>query len=168
MRVLTCKLSESEVMTIGLWIDRLQRRYLRHIPIMEGKLRPNLTYLQSEFLFWTAVAIGARRYHEDPTILTSLEPHIVDLAGRAVISRENPLPTIKALALLCLWPLPHDSLNKDPSPMLAGALLNHALGIGLHIYGVGQDFSRTKVAVDRAQIEYRRRLWFICITVCQR
>lgn len=52
--------------------------------------------------------------------------------------------------------------------MLAGALLNHALSIGLHIHGVGQDFSRTKIAVDRAQIEYRRRLWFVCVTVCQR
>ena len=52
--------------------------------------------------------------------------------------------------------------------MLAGALLQHALSIGLHVKGVGQDFSRTKVQEDRAQVDYRTRLWYICITVCKR
>ena len=149
-------------------MNRFQQRYLQHAPILDGKTNPNLTYLQSELLFWTIVAVGARRNEADPTLLTSLDPHIVELAGRAILSRENPIPTIKALILLCAWPLPHDSLNKDISPMLSGILLQHALCIGLHIYGVGQDFSRTKVAVDRAQIELRRRLWFMCITACQR
>ena len=114
------------------------------------------------------MAVGARKYGDDPTLLTLLQPHIVDLASRAILSRENPIPTIKALIVLCAWPLPHDSLNNDISPMLAGALLQHALNIGLHIYGVGQDFARTRVPVDREQIYYRKRLWLLCITVCQR
>lgn len=124
--------------------------------------------MQSEFLFWTIVAVGARKYEDDPTLLTLLQPQVVDLASRAILSRENPVPTIKALIVLCAWPPPHDSLEKDISPILAGALLQHALNIGLHIYGVGQDFTRKRIPVDRAQILYRRRLWLICITVCQR
>lgn len=43
--------------------------------------------------------------------------------------------------------------------MLAGALLQHALTIGLHVYGIGQDFSRKKLKVDRMQIQHRARLW---------
>lgn len=138
------------------------------MPIFEGKLKPNACFSQSEILFWTVIAVGARKYSEDPTLLTSLANHIADLASKAALLRERPLPTIQALILLCTWPLPHDSLSKDISPMLAGVLLQLALTIGLHVYGIGQDFSRTKLKVDVAQIQHRSRLWYLCMTVCQR
>jgi hypothetical protein len=70
--------------------------------------------------------------------------------------------------LLSMWPMPFDSLSKDISPMLTGVIIQHALTIGLHIFGMGQDFSRVKLAWDRAQIAFRARLWALTISTCQR
>lgn len=147
---------------------RFHKKYLPHLPIIEGRLQPNTCWSQSELLFWAIVITGARKYGEDPTLLTSLATLVAGLASKGVLSRDRPVPLIQALLLLCTWPLPQDSLSKDNSPLLAGALMQQALTIGLHVYGVGQDFSRTKLKADRVQIQHRARLWYLCITVCQR
>jgi transcriptional regulatory protein LEU3 len=52
--------------------------------------------------------------------------------------------------------------------MLAGAMLQLAMSIGLHVYGVGQDFSRTKLQFDQWQQVQRARLWALCLTVSQK
>ena len=138
------------------------------MPIFEGRLSPNACFSQSALLFWAIVIVGARKYGDDPTLLTSLVNPVAELASKEVLLHEKPLPSIQALLLLCAWTLPHDSLSKDISPMLAGILLQRALTIGLHVYGIGQDFSRTKLKADRAQIQHRAMLWYLCVTVCQR
>lgn len=119
-------------------------------------------------LFWAIVAIGARKYDGDPTLLTSLATRLTSLLNTVVLARENPLATIQALALFCSWPLPFVSLSNDTSPLQAGLLLSHAFLTGLNVQGTGQDFHDAKLKVDKAFAERRTRLWFLCITICQR
>ena len=114
------------------------------------------------------MAIGSRKYSQDPTLLTLLTSPVINLVKVAGSSRENPISTIQALLLYCMWPMPFDTLDKDFTPVLSGTVMQQALAIGLHIFGVGQDFSRTKVAWDKGQMVLRARLWALTIATCQR
>lgn len=145
-------------------------RYSPQLPVVETELSPNTCFAQSPFLFWMIVCIGSRRYTGDPTLLSQLAPAVTKLAKEAafVPRNEKTLSTIQGLILFCVWPSPHSSLSEDITPMLAGALLQQALAVGLHIFGVGQDFSRIKLKKDRSQMDFRARLWAWCIIICQR
>ena len=52
--------------------------------------------------------------------------------------------------------------------MLSGVMVQHAISVGLHIAGVGQDFSRVKVPQDQDQAVFRAQLWAMCIVVAER
>lgn len=111
--------------------------------------------------------MGSRKYSKDPTILSQLGPKVIELAQRAVFRRENGLSTLQAFLILCIWPMPIDTMYKDISPILAGAMLNLALSLGLHIPGVGQDFSRTTLAHDDNERLFRAKLWVSCVICAQ-
>ncbi len=114
------------------------------------------------------MTIGARPYSKDPTILGLLAPKVIDLAQRAIFHRENPLSTLQAFLLLTVWPMPVDTMHKDISPVLAGAMLNLAVTVGLHVHGIGQDFSRTTLHPDANQKIFRTKLWLSCLIASQR
>jgi transcriptional regulatory protein LEU3 len=147
---------------------RFLDHYLQYVPVVDASLRPNECYTQSPFLFWTIVAIGSRKYIKDPTLILMLGPKVIELAQQAILTREGVLTTIQALVCLCSWPMPFGTLNNDITPMLTGAMLQLAMSIGLHVFGVGQDFSRTKLPCDRWQQIQRARLWVLCLTVSQK
>ncbi|KPI34453.1 Regulatory protein LEU3 [Cyphellophora attinorum] len=143
-------------------------KYAPHMPAVEGPMEPNECYNQSRYLFWTIMTIGSRKYPRDPTLLSQLTPPIVEMTKNAAFAIEKSLHTIQAFMLLCTWPIPHSSIGKDITHVLSGVLLQHALSVGMHIFGVGQDFARIKLTADRSQLYARARLWALCIVVCQR
>ncbi len=113
------------------------------------------------------MATGSRRYR-DPTLIVQLGPKVTELVKEALVTREGIVFTIQTLIILCTWPVPFDSLGSDISPVLTGAMLQLSMIVGLHVYGVGQDFSRTKLENDPAQRDHRTRLWAIALTTYQR
>lgn len=123
---------------------------------------PNACYAQCPLLFWTIVVTGARKYSKDPTILTLLGPKVIELAARSMFSHTERLPTIQAYLLLCIWPMPVDTMHKDISPVLSGAMLSLAISNGLHVQGMGQDFSRTTLEHNENECIYRANLWVAC------
>jgi transcriptional regulatory protein LEU3 len=148
--------------------DLFLSKYSPQLPVVEGPLTPNTCYEESPYLFWVITTIGSRRYARDPTLLSQLSPQITALTREMTFSPEKSLRTIQAFMLLCTWPMPHSSLSLDITPTLSGVLLQHALSVGLHVFGVGQDFSRVKLQPDAEQMYLRARLWAQCIVVCQR
>jgi transcriptional regulatory protein LEU3 len=136
--------------------------------VFSSSIEPNTCYSHSPLLFWTIVAIGSRKYPKDPTLLSLLAPRVIELAQVAIFSRESTLETIQAFLLLCIWPMPVDTMHKDISPILSGAMLQLATSIGLHVQGVGQDFSRTTVHSDPIEAVSRAKLWVSCLIACQR
>lgn len=135
--------------------------------IFDSLIDPNSCYAQSPLLFWTIVAIGARKYSKDPTILTLLGPKVIELAARGIFSQTERLPTIQAYLLLCIWPMPVDTLHKDITPVLSGAMLSLAVSNGLHVQGIGQDFSRTTLEHNENECIYRAKLWVACTVASQ-
>ena len=142
------------------------RNYSPQVFIFESHLTPNDCHSQSPLLFWTIVAIGSRKYPDDPTVLSLLAPRLLRMVRNAVFSRD--LPTIQAFLLLCVWPLPVDTLDNDISPVLIGVILQLAMNIGLHLHGDGQDFSRTTLNPDSGEETLRSKLWMSSLITIQR
>jgi transcriptional regulatory protein LEU3 len=139
------------------------------MPILDTSLHPNDCYQYSPLLFWTILAIGSMRFESDPTLIVALGPEVIGLAKDAVFSCKDVIATVQSFTLLCAWPMPVDTLEKDPSPALAGAALQLAINSGLHVWGIGQDFSRTRLDPGgRNSADFRARLWVNCLITCQR
>lgn len=125
-------------------------------------------YKESEFLFWTVICIGARKYSKDPTMIERLSRHVTSLAQKCLFEPEQVVPKVQAVLLLCLWPLPLATTFKDPSHALAGAAMNLAIQNGLHYAGREQDFSRDKLKATEENRRFRAGLWLYCVVVFQR
>ena len=99
-------------------------------------------------------------------MLSLLAPRVLEMARNAVFSRDRL--TIQAFLLLCVWPMPVDTLGKDISTVLIGVMLQLAVNIGLHVGGGGQDFSRTTLHPDPDEEVLRTKLWMSCQIAIQR
>ena len=141
------------------------QKYAPQVFVFETNLTPNDCYARSPLLFWTIVATGCRKYVDDPTIHSLLIPQLLDLVRSSVFSRD--LSTIQAFLLLCVWPIPVDTLDYDISPVLIGVLLQLAVNIGLHLRGDGQDFSRTTLDHDSTEEIRRSKIWMTCLITIQ-
>ena len=144
------------------------QRYFPILPIIDSMLSPDECFELSPFLFWTIVFIGSRHYARDPTLLGKLAPRINSIALRALESRANPIQTIQGLLLLCVWPVPINTMHKDISNVLSGAAIHLAMQIGLHVIGSGQDFARTKLNSGNDEKVFRAQLWVHCLMISHR
>ncbi|KAK4498024.1 hypothetical protein PRZ48_010680 [Zasmidium cellare] len=152
--------------------DNFHRLYAPFLPGIWGfsQSTPAEYFAASPFLFWTIIATGARRYGELP-LLHKAADIVQKLASDTILSgAQQPLAAIKAVLLLCIWPIPKDTLWKDPSPALIGAAVQLAIQQGLHIAGSSQqhDFARTVLHMTEEDRAAQTRLWAYCVTVFQK
>ncbi|KAB8360615.1 hypothetical protein FH972_024352 [Carpinus fangiana] len=121
----------------------------------------------SPLLFWTIIAVAARRYHEDTTLLTGLAGPLSSLTWQTVAQVPQNYHVVKAFCLLCTWPLPTKSTSTDPTFMFAGLMVQIALQTGLHRPSHTQDFSRIKIELREDEVGDRIRTWASCNIVSQ-
>jgi transcriptional regulatory protein LEU3 len=157
--------SLSTVLTIGF---RFFDNYAPFLPILDPGMSPNAYHSLSPFLFWIIFWVGSRKYSGYRTITKYLAPRIISLAMLSLVSRATPIQVIQGLLLLCTWPVPVNTESKDVTHILSGAAMNLAMEIGLHTFGIGQDFARTRLAQDEKEKVFRARLWLHCLIVYQR
>ncbi len=148
-------------------MNRFFERYHPLLPILDPSLNPNAYYRLSQFLFWMIVITGARRYPKDRSILGKLGPQVNTLCFWAIQSPAAPIPTIQGLLLVCVWPMPINSVYKDITSVLSGAAMHLAILAGLHVAGAGHEFLEDKVISDPAEKESRARLWLHVQMTCQ-
>ncbi|KIV90855.1 hypothetical protein PV10_05461 [Exophiala mesophila] len=141
---------------------------MTYVPMIETLMDPNECHRRSALLFWTIVAVGSRKYSENPTLIILLGPKVSNLAKLSLFAQEPVLLNIQAYLLLCSWPMPFEALSNDITPILAGVVLQLATTIGLHVSGVGQEFARDRVSPDLTYRVERGRLWTACVIVSQR
>ena len=92
----------------------------------------------------------------------------MDIALPSLYSISRPIPAIRAVLVLCLWPLPISTMWKDPSHALIGAAVQLAVQNGLHVVGHEQDFARTLSKSTESERLSRARLWIHCLIIFQR
>jgi transcriptional regulatory protein LEU3 len=90
------------------------------------------------------------------------------MALLSLADRAASLHTIQGLLILCVWPVPVNTMHRDLSVILSGAALRLALQIGLHVVGTGQDFARTRLESGDEVKAFRAKLWLHCLMISHR
>ena len=140
--------------------------YHPFIPFLDSARTPDEYYQSSPLLFWTIISVATRRY--DPSLLTSLAPPLSDLLWKTLAEVPQSYIVVKALCVLCTWPLPISSTSSDPTFMLSGLMMQIAMQIGLHRPSHAQDFTKFKVELREEELRDRVRTWATCNAVAQR
>ncbi|KAI9781289.1 MAG: hypothetical protein M1839_006082 [Geoglossum umbratile] len=122
-------------------------------------------YTLSPLLFWAVISIAARRF--DPQLLNSLAGPISRLIWATLQDVPQSYHVVKALCLLCTWPLPTSSTSTDPTFMLSGVMTHVAMQIGLHRPSHTQDFSKFRVELREEELKDRVKTWAACNIVAQ-
>jgi hypothetical protein len=141
--------------------------YHPYLPFLNPAQTPDQYYQQHPLLFWVIIAVAARRYAADPSLLTALSAPLSRLLWSTIGEVPSTHYVVKALCLLCTWPLPTSTTSTDPSHILGGVMMKAATGIGLHRPKHTQDFSRVSVDLNREQLHDRVTTWAVCNIVAQ-
>ncbi|KAF2465354.1 uncharacterized protein BDR25DRAFT_396328 [Lindgomyces ingoldianus] len=157
------KLGPSQVTEL---FDDYYQFYHPFLPFLDPMRSPDeICSKDSKLLFWAIISVAARHY-QDTGLLKRLKEPLTNLIWQTIRTQPNH-HVVKALCLLCTWPLPARTTVTDPTFTLSGVMMQIAMQIGLHRPTHPQDFSRTKVRVRPEDINDRLRTWAVCNIVAQ-
>ncbi|KAI9801904.1 MAG: hypothetical protein M1833_002218 [Piccolia ochrophora] len=137
------------------------------LPLLDPSKPPEFYYNTSQFLFWTVISVAARRSSTEPSLLTSLQTAMPRLMWFTLGEVPQSYHIVKALCLLCTWPLPISSTSADPTFMLSGLMMHIAMQIGLHRPSHAQDFTKFHVQLREEELRDRVKTWATCNIVAQ-
>lgn len=141
--------------------------YHPFLPFLNPSQPPDQYQTQHPLLFWSIIAVAARRFRPNPTLLTNLAGPLTHLLWNTIGEVPTSYFVVKALCLLCNWPLPTSTTSSDPTHILCGVMMKAATMIGLHRPNHSQDFSRISVELNREQLHDRITTWAVCNIVAQ-
>ncbi|KAF2144023.1 uncharacterized protein K452DRAFT_151594 [Aplosporella prunicola CBS 121167] len=147
-------------------VEELFHEYFTHyhpfLPLLDPEQSPEAYMTQARILFWTIIIVAARHYQRDNTLLSKLTPAYRALLWTTISEVPQSYHIVKALCLLCTWPLPASSTTIDETFILAGVMMQVAMHHGLHQPSHAQDFSRTHVQLRDEDIKDRLSTWAVC------
>ena len=146
--------------------DLFMRHYAPQVCVINQTMSSRDYFRLSGLLYWTMVTIGSRKYPANSRLLGTLAPRLTDMIRQAMFNPD--LAAIQAFLLLCIWPIPIDTFGKEISTTLSASMLQFAMNKGLHIRGIGQDFSRVTLNPEPALEILRGKLWISCLITAQR
>ncbi|EFX04193.1 c6 zinc finger domain containing protein [Grosmannia clavigera kw1407] len=141
--------------------------YHPFLPFLNTALAPEVYYQQHPLLYWSIVAVAARRYVPDPTLLTAISVPLNTLLWKTIGEVPGSHFVVKAMCLLCTWPLPTSNTSSDPTHILCGVMMKTATGIGLHRPNHINDFTRVAIELNKDQLHDRVVTWAVCNIVAQ-
>jgi hypothetical protein len=150
-----------------LWDEYLSNYHLFLSILDLEKDTPDLLFDRSEFLFWTVILIASRHFAEDPTLLQRIIPPYSELLKDTLCKPPANHNTVKALCLICTWPLPVSSTTSDMTFVWSGIMMKFAMQLGLHRPSHPMDFSRTRIQLREEDIADRFKTWVACNIVAQ-
>lgn len=141
--------------------------YHQFLPILSPETPYSEYYKQHPLLHWTIIAIASRRYESKPGLLIEMQHALENLLWTTLSAIPQTYHVVKALALLCTWPLPNSSTSGEPTMMLTGAMFQLAMQYGLHRPSHAQDFSRFRIELREEEINDRLHTWATVNIVAQ-
>jgi hypothetical protein len=141
----------------------------------------------SPTLGWTVILVAARRNTEDGQLFSKLAAPYHKLLWATIAEMPQKYHTVKALSLLCTWPMPStpELFSKsnseligpglarlglselDPTFMLSGIMMQIAMQTWLHRSYHVQECIQQIRSIDQAEIEDRQLTWAVCNIVSQ-
>jgi hypothetical protein len=150
----------------------LHRRFFNlfhpFLPFLNPDRTPDEYFHRAPLLFWAIMAIGSRHYSKEPELFSNLSGAVMRLVWSTVAEVPQNYHVVKALILLCAWPLPTSSTSTDPTFILCGIMMQTAMQIGLHRPSHAQDFSKFRIELRDVELQDRVVVWSVCNIVAQR
>ncbi|KAH7270000.1 uncharacterized protein BKA55DRAFT_532620 [Fusarium redolens] len=131
-------------------IDDCFARFFSHY----SKLLPGL-FSEND----TIIATGARHMEHATKLYRIAAQEIRVGTFQPLLHITNPIPIIKSSLILCIWPLPVDTMWKVPSHVHAATAHSLAVQNGLFDNGHEQDFARTHTSLTKEMRDTRSHLW---------
>lgn len=143
--------------------------YHPFLPFLHPEQSPDQYNQQHPLLFWSIIAVAARRFSppDCPSLLTNLSGPMTRFLWTTIGEVPSNYHVVKAMCLLCTWPLPTSTTTSDPTHILCGVMMKTATGIGLHRPNHIRDFSRVSVELNKEQLADRVTTWAVCNIVAQ-
>ncbi|MCJ1293146.1 hypothetical protein MMC34_004699 [Xylographa carneopallida] len=142
--------------------------YHPYLPLLNADKLPDYYYDACPLLFWTIVAVASRRYTYIPSLISSVAGPLSRLLWATIADIPQSYHVVKALCILCTWPLPISSTSADPTFMLSGLMMQISMQIGLHRPSHAQDFSKFQIELRDEELKDRVKTWAACNVVAQR
>ena len=159
---------------VSLTSDRIQSlfeeyftHYHHHLPLLSPEFPPGYYFKLSSLLYWTVILVSSRRIDDEGQLFRSLCKPVSRFAWATISAVPQNYHVVKALCLLCTWPLPTSRTSTDATFLFAGLASQIAMQVGLHRPSHAQDFSRYRLQLRQEDIEDRERTWAICVIVTQ-
>lgn len=141
--------------------------YHEFMPLLDSAKSPDFYFEQSPLLFWTVIVIAARHFGPDPELLARLTNPYTHLVWSTMSKVPQNYHVVKALCLLCTWPLPTSSTSSDPTFMFSGLMMKIAKQVGLHRPSHAQDFFKTRICLSEDDVNDMLTTWACCNIVAQ-
>ena len=143
--------------------------YHPFLPFLSPQQPPDQYHQQHPLLFWSIISVAARRFSppDCPGLLTNLSGPMTRYLWTTIGEVPSNYHVVKAMCLLCTWPLPTSTTTSDPTHILCGVMMKTATGIGLHRPNHIRDFSRVSVELNKEQLADRVATWAVCNIVAQ-
>ncbi|KAF8850203.1 hypothetical protein BDZ45DRAFT_662103 [Acephala macrosclerotiorum] len=118
----------------------------------------------SPLLGWSIIIVAERRFLHGPPLLDALATDYNKLLWSTTSENPQPFHVVKALCLICTWPLPSTTNPSDSTYSLSSLIISIALQNVLD-FPIQMQFSRKTINEDEQRD--RRLTWAACNIVAQ-
>ncbi|KAL2000134.1 hypothetical protein VTN02DRAFT_3521 [Thermoascus thermophilus] len=147
--------------------EQFFKYYHPFLPLLDPLKGADEYLHRSALLAWTIICVASRRAPSEPGLLISLSAPFSRLLWSTITSVPQNYHVVKALCLLCTWPLPTTSQRTDPTFMLSGLMMQVAMQLGLHRPVQAEEFTTFRMEVRGEELKDRLQTWVICNIVAQ-
>ncbi|KAJ5555579.1 transcriptional regulator family: Fungal Specific TF [Penicillium sp. DV-2018c] len=150
---------------------RLYEQYFTYyhpfLPLLNPPKPPEVYLHRCPLLAWTIICVASRRSQYEPGLLVALSGPFSRLLWSTITSVPQDYRVVKALCVLCTWPLPTTSQRTDATFMLSGLMMQIAMQLGLHRPVQAEEFTTFRMEVQGEAVKDRLHTWVICNIVAQ-
>ncbi|KAI9927990.1 hypothetical protein MW887_002842 [Aspergillus wentii] len=147
--------------------EQFFKYYHPFLPLLDPHKGPDEYLHRSSLLAWTIICVASRRAPSEPGLLSSLSGPFSRLLWSTITGVPQDYHVVKALCLLCTWPLPTTSQRTDATFMLSGLMMQIAMQLGLHRPVQAEEFTTFRMEVQGEALKARLQTWVICNIVAQ-
>ncbi|KAF9888417.1 hypothetical protein FE257_008695 [Aspergillus nanangensis] len=146
---------------------RFFKYYHPFLPLLNPQKPPEEYHRRCPLQAWTIVCIASRRAPSEPGLLSALSGPFSRLLWSTITGVPQDYRVVKALCLLCTWPLPTTSQRTDATFMLSGLMMQISMQLGLHRPVQAEEFTTFRMEVQGEAVKDRLQTWAICNIVAQ-
>ncbi|KAL4885014.1 hypothetical protein BJY04DRAFT_157769 [Aspergillus karnatakaensis] len=147
--------------------DQFFKFYHPFLPLLNPQKPPEEYFRRCPFQAWTIICVASRRAPSEPGLLSALSGPFSRLLWSTITSVPQDYRVVKALCLLCTWPLPTTSQRTDATFMLCGLMMQISMQLGLHRPVQAEEFTTFRMEGQGEAVKDRLQTWVICNIVAQ-